>query len=219
MDALTLSLVTLMIPGVIIAIIYDTYTQHKPWDTFRYILLSVVFGVIAYVVIQCAIFLFQLISGIADTRSINWYLLSVWNIASKGTIEVRPVEVLSGGVLAVPFGLLSVWLNKRRFFHEILLKKGISSKYGDDNVFTRSVEKMHERSGRCYVLIQEDNISVAGNIYLYNENEKTQEIGLLNATVTNTLTGEVLFLTDFIYLSKEYGKMMLIENYIEAQNE
>ncbi len=37
MNTLTVSLVAIMIPGVIMALIYDTYTQHKPCDSFRYI--------------------------------------------------------------------------------------------------------------------------------------------------------------------------------------
>lgn len=76
---------------------------------------------------------------------------------------------------------------------------------------------MPETSKTCYVLLREENLIVAGVIYLYNENEKTQEIGLLDATITDTESGDILFFTSFIYLSKEYGKMMIIGNYIEAR--
>lgn len=48
MNTLTVSLVTIMILGVIMALIYDTYTQHKSWDSFRYVLMSVVFGIVTY---------------------------------------------------------------------------------------------------------------------------------------------------------------------------
>lgn len=54
---------------------------------------------------------------------------------------------------------------------------------------------------------------INGSVYLYNENEKTQELGLLNATVLNSETGSVLWTTGFNYLSKEYGKMVVFENY------
>lgn len=56
---------------------------------------------------------------------------------------------------------------------------------------------------------------IHGTVFLYNENEKTQEIGLLNATVLNSETGDALWVMNFIYLSKEYGKMVVFENYIE----
>lgn len=78
---------------------------------------------------------------------------------------------------------------------------------------------MHKKSGQCYVLLHENNMLIHGVVYLYNENEKTQEIGLLDATVLNSETGDSLWTTNFIYLSKEYGKMIVFENYIEDPND
>lgn len=77
---------------------------------------------------------------------------------------------------------------------------------------------MHRNTGQCYVLLHDNNMLIHGTVYLYNENDKTQELGLLNATVLNSETGSVLWTTGFIYLSKEYGKMVVFENYIEASN-
>lgn len=82
MNALTVSLVAIMIPGVIMALIYDTYTQHKTWDSFRYILMSIVFVITTYLVMQGLISGYQFLHGIKDTRSIEWYLLSVWSVAN-----------------------------------------------------------------------------------------------------------------------------------------
>lgn len=219
MDTLTVSLVTIMIPGVIVALIYDTYTQHKQWDTFRYILMSVVFGIITYIFMQAAIIVYQFVQGVSDTKSINWFFLSVWSITNNDKLKINPIEVFFGGLLSIPLGLLIVYISTRRTFHEFLLRKGISNKYGDDNAFIRSVEIMHRRTKSCYVLLQESNLLVHGTISLYNESDKTQELGLLNATIMNSETGDVLFMTNFIYLSKDYGKIVVFENYIEVDND
>ncbi|EKN5086638.1 hypothetical protein EFV65_20420 [Yersinia enterocolitica] len=219
MDSLTVSLVAIMIPGVIMAFIYDVYTQHKSWDSFKYILISIIFGLMIYFIDQCIIFIWQFMeSKISNKESVSWYFLSVWDIANKSDIKVVPYEVFFGVASSIPLGLLVVYINKKRIFHEIFLKMGVSNKYGDDNVFIRSIEKMSETSSFCYVLLRDENLSVAGKIYLYNENDKTQEIGLLDATITDTETGNILFLTSFIYLSKEYGKIMIIENYLEDES-
>ena len=219
MNTLTVSLVTIMIPGVIMALIYDTYTQHKSWDSFRYILMSVVFGIVTYLSMQAVMTLFQLIAGIGDTKSLNWRLLSVWSIPNQEKIAINPLEILLGGLCAIPLGLIAVYLATKRTFHELLLRKGISNKYGDDNAFIRSVEVMHRNTGQCYVLLHENNMFIHGTVFLYNENEKTQELGLLNATVLNSETGDALWMTNFIYLSKEYGKMVVFENYIEVPHD
>lgn len=219
MNTLTVSLVTIMIPGVIIALIYDTYTQHKSWDSFRYVLMSVVFGIVTYLAMQTVLSLIQLLAGIGDTKSINWKLLSVWSIPNEEKISINPMEILLGGICAIPLGLIAVYVSTKRMLHELLLRKGVSNKYGDDNAFIRSVEFMHRNSGKCYVLLHENNMLIQGQLFLYNENEKTQELGLLNATVLNSETGDALWTTNFIYLSKEYGKMVVFENYIEAPND
>lgn len=220
MNTLTVSLVAIMIPGVIMALIYDTYTQHKPWDSFRYILMSVVFGITTYLVMQAGLSAYQFLTGIQDTKSIQWHLLSVWTVANgEDKITINPLEILYGGVLAVPFGLTAVFMSTKRTLHEYLLRKGISNKYGDDNVFIRSAELMHQRCGECYVLLHEDNLLIHGRIYLYNESEKTQELGLLNVTVLHAESGKVLWMTNFLYLSKEYGKMIIFENFIEAASD
>jgi len=208
-----------MIPGVIMALIYDTYTQHKSWDSFRYVLMSVVFGIVTYLAMQAAWSLFQLVSGIGDTKSINWRLLSVWSIPNEEKIAINPLEILLGGICAIPLGLMAVYFSTKRTFHELLLRKGISNKYGDDNAFTRSVEVMNGHTGKCYVLLHENNMLIHGKVFLYNENEKSQELGLLDATVLNSENGEVLWMTNFIYLAKEHGKMVVFENYIEASHD
>lgn len=219
MNALTVSLVAIMIPGVIMALIYDTYTQHKPWDSFRYILMSVVFGIVTYLSMQAGISVYQLVSGLQDTKSIQWHLLSVWSIANgQDKVTLNPVEILIGGLLSIPLGLIAVYLNTKRKIHEFLLNKGVSNKYGDDNVFIRSVEIMHKRCGECYVLLHEDGLLIHGKVFLYNESDKTQELGLLDVTVLHAESSEVLWMTGFIYLSKEYGKMVIFENYIQVLN-
>ncbi|MEN4892412.1 hypothetical protein [Erwinia billingiae] len=199
------------------ALIYDTYTQHKPWDAFRYILMSVVFGITTYLVMQGLISGYQFLHGIKDTKSIEWYLLSVWSVADgEEKIKLNPLEILWGGVLSVPLGLTWVIISTRRTLHEFLLKKGVSNKYGDDNAYIRSLELMHKNGGSCYALLHDDNLLIHGSIYLYNESDKTQELGLLNVTVLNSETSEVLWMTSFMYLSKEYGKIIIFENHIEV---
>lgn len=55
MNELTVTLVVILFPGVMLAIIYDNYTEHKQWDSFRYILYSITFGIWAYFVLQTII--------------------------------------------------------------------------------------------------------------------------------------------------------------------
>lgn len=217
MNALTVSLVSVMFPGVIMAMIYDTYTQHKPWDSFRYILMSLVFGILTYLSMQLFIAIYQGITGIKELKTVNWKILSVWSLANgEQKISVNPIEVLFGGVLSIPLGLIAVYLSSKRTLHEYLLQKGISKKYGDDNAFIRSIELMCLETKDCYIFVREDNVVIHGTVQLYNESDKTQEIGLSNATVYDADTSDIILKTNYLYLSKEFGKLMLFKNYLNS---
>jgi hypothetical protein len=109
-----------MIPGVIMAFIYDVYTQHKSWDSFKYILISIIFGLMIYFIDQCIIFIWQFMeSKISNKESVSWYFLSVWDIANKSDIKVVPYEVF-GVASSIPLGLLVVYIMNRHGFNRHL---------------------------------------------------------------------------------------------------
>lgn len=216
MNTLTVSLFYLMIPGVLMALIYDTHTQHKPWDSFRYILMSIVFGVITYLTMQAIISIYQLAIGINDTKSIDWTVLSIWSIADQSDkIKTNPLEVLSGSVTALILGLFAVYLNKKRTFHNFLLRKGISNKYGDDNVFIRTIEDMTKDECNAYILLADENLLIHGQIKYYNESEKTQEVSLEQVSVFRAETGDIMLMTNSLYVSKEFGKLIIFKNNLD----
>jgi len=199
------------------ALIYDAHTQHKQWDNFKYILMSLVFGVITYLTMQLIIFIFQLIAGISDTKNINWMILSIWSITDqKENITTNPLEILFGSFTAVFLGLFAVWLNSKRTFHNLLIKLHISNKYGDDNVFIRTIEEITKDDCSTYILLIDENITMHGFIKFYNESEKTQEISLEQVTIYSSDKAEILFKTNFLYVSKEFGKMILFKDNVEV---
>lgn len=215
MNAFTVSLFYLMIPGVLMALIYDKYTQHQKWDNFKYILMSVMFGIVTYLTMQIFISAWQLLTNIGDTKSINWFVLSIWNIAEqKDNIKISPMETLLGALLAIPMGLIAVFLSKNRTIQSFLVRKGISNKYGDDNVFFRSIEDMTNIDCSAYILIQEEDIIIHGYIQYYNESQETQELGLSNVTVYKAESATIIFKTNALYISKEFGKIIIFKDYI-----
>ena len=223
MDLFTVSLFYLMVPGVLMALIYDKYTQHQRWDSFRYALMSVVFGVIAYLVLQLIISSWQLLYGIRDTKNINWYWLSIWKVTSqKDGVYINPIETLGGSLFAIPLGLFAVFLNKKRSIQNFLIRRGISNKYGDDNVFFRSVEDMTANNTSAYIFLPDDEKIIHGDIVYFNESKETQELGLDLATVYNSEDGSVIFRTNHIYVSKPFGNIIIFKDMVpneDSENE
>lgn len=197
------------------ALIYDKYTQHQKWDNFRYILMSIVFGIITYLSMQVFIFTFQFLWSIRDTKSINWWVLSIWKVASeKENITINPFETFLGSVLALPLGLLAVFLNKKRSVQSLLVKWGVSNKYGDDNVFYRSIEDMTRHDCTAHVLLLDEHIFISGEIIYYNESEETQELGLRMVSVNKAEDASLMFATNHLYVSKPFGSMIIFKDIV-----
>lgn len=201
------------------ALIYDKYTQHQRWDSFRYALMSVVFGVIAYLVLQIIISSYQLLDGIGDTKNIHWYWLSIWKVTSqKDSVYINPMETLVGSLFAIPLGLVAVFLNKKRSIQDFLIRRGISNKYGDDNVFFRSIEDMTANDTNAYIFLPDDEKVIHGKIIYFNESKETQELGLDWATVYNSGDGSIIFRTNHIYVSKPFGNIIIFKDMVPSED-
>ena len=62
MNQLVVSLVVILMPGIIAAIISDKLTSHSKWDSFKFALYSLVLGVLTYAMLQIFVYLYDLFS-------------------------------------------------------------------------------------------------------------------------------------------------------------
>lgn len=213
MNELTITLVTILFPGVLVAIIYDNYTEHKPWDSFKYILYSILFGVTSYAALQIIIFLLQFLHGIGDTKSIEWKTLSTWGVISNTKTEINPLEIIEAGLISIIIGFFFVWVTNNGRIHQFLVKAGISKKYGDESVYIKTIEL----TSGCYVNVYdfEKNLTYQGMVALYHENDKLQEITLHNVKIYKTEDSELLFESDLLYIPAQFGKILISKPKVE----
>ena len=140
MNELTIVLVAILFPGVLLTVIYDNYTEHKPWDSFKYVLYSIISGIITYSILQGLVFTSQLIYNIEGFKNTDWHILSVWGILEPGNKEkISAFEVIAAGIIAIPLGLISVRLSQGNAIHNFLIKHKKMNKYGDTSVFIKSI--------------------------------------------------------------------------------
>lgn len=208
MNELTVTLVAILFPGVLLTIIYDNYTEHRPWDAFRYTLYSIVSGIITYATLQGFIFLFQFAIDLKGFMDTDWKVLSVWSVLEpKATDIINPIEIISAGFVSILIGLVAVKVTQQNIIHNLLMRFKISNKYGDSSVFTKTLDN----TGDCYirVVILDENLTVEGIISLYSDDGEKQEIKLIHATVFNTKVPEENYRADKIYISKPSGNLMI----------
>lgn len=148
----------------------------------------------------------QFIWGIRDTASINWYFLSIWGIISDSNTKLKASEILYAGIISIPLGFTTVWVNNKRWVYSFLVKYGISKKYGDDSVYLKTVEYLSD----CYVnvYLKEEKLTAQGKIYLYHESEQIHELAMIETKVYSE-TGDHLFDSDLIYFSGKLDNFII----------
>jgi len=121
MDIFTVVLVILLFPGVIFVIMVDNFTEHKPWDSWKYILYSVVSGVGAYFSLQILISLFQFLYDIKDSAATDYYMLSVWGVINGSAVKVNFKEVIYTAIASVFLSIIFIKIKTNALIHDLLV--------------------------------------------------------------------------------------------------
>lgn len=221
MNSFSVLIIAIFLPGLIATSIIDLLTHHKPWDYFRYGVLSVVLGIISYVGVQSIVSICQIVEFIfewllCEHPAFHFMVLSFWHIGASDKISLHPEEVVGGVIFAIPMSILCVYIHERRILYKVLSYFKVSSYIGDKSAFLDGLDYLCEESGKgtapvIQVFLAADNIFVEGTVKHYNETDKYHEISLLNATVS-TLSGEYLYHTNYLYLCSEIGGIKFHKN-------
>ncbi|MFB3945242.1 hypothetical protein ACE1V3_00215 [Aeromonas veronii bv. sobria] len=208
MDVFTVLLVILLFPGVLFVIIIDNFIEHRPWDSWKYILYSIVSGVSAYFILQLIILLLQFIYDIKGYSNTDFYYLDVWNVINGSSKRFESREVIASGVVSILTALLFLKIKTTSAIHDLLIKLNLSEKYGDDPVFTKVIKSTADEY--VIVMILDENITLSGRVYYYYVNEVgMQELGMIDVIATDMETGEELFLANKLYVSKPQGELLI----------
>ena len=84
---LTLKLIFILIPGAIAGLIFEKLTVHKPWNNFKFIAQSILFGLLAY--LNTGWFI-KLMNVVFD---LGWSTLTYWETDEIKEIVLRNVTV------------------------------------------------------------------------------------------------------------------------------
>ncbi|MGY4028443.1 hypothetical protein ACW5WQ_21275 [Aeromonas rivuli] len=217
MNELTIMLVAILFPGVLLTVIYDNYTEHKPWDAFRYMLYSIISGIITYSFLQGLIFSGQFLYNVEGFRNTDWHILSVWGILQPENKEkINAIEVVVAGLIAVALGLLSVRISQGNAIHNFLIKYKVTNKYGDSSVFVKSIEITQSEYIRVIVL--DEDLTFHGVAYLYHDNGSNLEITLTDVIAYETSTANEVFRANVLYISKPFGNLLFYTDINEDVN-
>ncbi len=206
MNQLVVTLIVILLPGIIATVISDKITVHSKWSSFKFGVYALVLGMLSYGVLQLVYYIYDMLSTCSFGPE-TWSHLSVWNATVVDNPEIPALELFFASLLSVPVSFMAAFLVNHKVFNKISQRFGVSSKYGDENLFSYYLNA--KETDWIYVRDIENNLTYQGRIDSYSEVEDMQELVMSEVTVYRYEDSAELYSVPTLYLTKDIGKFVI----------
>ena len=214
MNQLVVTLVVILLPGIFATAICDKIARHSQWGWFKYTLYSIILGWISYVTFQIVSFIPDINLSLQESAFIitfNPEPLKVWtallNGGENGTPAIPYIEIIGSFVCSVFVAFAAAAVINYKILNKIAKKLKISTKYGDENLFSYYLNLDEVRW--VYVRDMASNLTYKGEIVMHSENSGIQELVLSDVDVYDYKDSEHLYCIASIYLCKKIGELTI----------
>jgi len=167
---LTLKLIIILLPGAIAFLIYQKLTiSYKRKDSFAFVMNSIVFGSITYLV--CELILGRIFGYIGFQ---DFWL----NLKSKD-IPFTVVVIASG--FSILIGYVGASIDNNKWINRLAQHIGFTHKYGDENLFTYFLNRKDVQE--VFIHDISNNLTYNGTVKYFSETDEFKEIVLENVNV------------------------------------
>lgn len=197
---LTLKLVLLLIPGAIASLIVEQLTIHKDWNSFRFIMSSIVLGCLSYLLLQL-IYWFPCIE--IEDKTLQFWI----TLADSDSIPYT--EILYASCASIIIGLVITLSIQQKWIFKIARKLKVSFKYGDECLYYYFLNT--KDLSEVYVRDFEQDLTFHGFVQAFSESEFERELVLVNVDVYTLSNSNFLYSSPAIFISKEKNNNWQIE--------
>ncbi|MEP3229365.1 MAG: hypothetical protein ABJN84_01335 [Flavobacteriaceae bacterium] len=192
MSELTIKLIIILIPGAIATLIFGKLILHKEWSSFRFVLYSILFGIISYLLLQLTINLINLC--VCNDLS----ELTIWNNLNNAS-SIPYKEVGFASIFSIVISFIASLIENRKVINRIAGFFGISAKYGDENLYSMFLNSKDVEF--IYLRDIKNQLTYHGWVKSFSETENISEIRLCDVAVYNYSDSELLYEVEEVYLS------------------
>lgn len=222
MNQLVVTLVVILLPGIFSTAICDKIARHSQWGWFKYTLYSIILGWLSYLTFQLISFIWGLDFSFQENVfqiSSDAKPLKVWGTLLNGGADGVPVvpyvEIIGSFVCSIFIAFLAATVINYKVLNKIAQKLKISTKYGDENLFSYYLNLNEVRW--VYVRDISNGLTYKGEIVMHSESSGMQELVLSDVDVYNYKNSEHLYTIPSIYLCQNVGDFR-IEAAINTEN-
>ncbi|MCG7908881.1 MAG: DUF6338 family protein [Candidatus Thiodiazotropha taylori] len=206
MDQLVVTLIVVLLPGILSSVVCDKIVVHSKWTPFKFSVYSLLLGVLSYVALQAIYYLLDMVSACSFSPE-AWTHLKTWEATESDNPHIPALELAYALVLSVPVSMFAAYVINHKIFNKIARKIGVSSKYGDENLYSYYLNAVE--IDWVYVRDIENNLTYQGRVVSYSENDSMQEIVLSEVTVFRYEDSSELYSVPTMYISKQVGNFVI----------
>lgn len=192
MSELTVKLIILLLPGAISTLIFGKLILHKEWDSFKFVLYSILFGAFSFLILQIIL---NLLNLVFDSFIES---LTIWNTLTNSQ-EIPYAEIGYSTIISVVLAFVISRIENKKVISKIAKSLGISNKYGDENLFSRFLNSPN--TDYVYVRDIKNNLTYHGWVKSFSESENVSEIRLCEVIVYTYINCEKIYEVPEVYLS------------------
>ncbi len=209
---LALRIIIVLIPGFLTTLLFRYLSTHKEYSNFYFMVLSAVFGLSNYIILEL---LYQIVHlgkiilnkvfGIFDSYPLDGKLfVSLWTSLIDRTFSVNSEEIFFSSLIAILSSFIYTFIYQRkillRFAHNFL---HITNKSGDDDIWSHYLN-----SGNVdWIWIRDfsNSLTYFGKIEAFSDSGSKRELFLSNVSVYQLNGKKELYSLNSVYISLSDG--------------
>jgi hypothetical protein len=208
MNELTIKIVMLLLPGIIVTMLIDKFTEHKTWNNYKYSLFVISYGILSYLTLQVLSLIHQCVRiGYKDFTFNNAEYLQVWEVNSN--INLPYNEVIAAVMVSFFLGLLFIYIDHKEYLTRVFIKFNISRKYGDYGVFPQLLK--NKKYQYVDITIWDKDLFIRGIVISFHENNGLFEIYMADVDVYKTKKNNIkmLYSVDRLSICETYNNLII----------
>ncbi|EKO14447.1 hypothetical protein [Leptospira kirschneri] len=207
---LALRIILVLIPGFLTTLLFRYLGTHRDYSNFYFIVLSSVFGLSNYLVLEVLFQLLNLLKCIfifITKRGLiieNKLFVSLWGSLIDRSFKVEPIEIIFASVIALISAIFYIWVYQKKIILRFAnTRLHITNKSGDDDIWSHYLNSEEV----TWVWIRDFNRSLTyfGRVKAFSDSGTQRELFMTDVSVYTISGKKELYNLNSAYISLSDG--------------
>ena len=194
-------------PGALATTIFKRLTiRHNEQSDFMFVIVSIMFGMFSYLVLQLIIYLITFIKNICSKTDFDYEKIETFAKLSNSD-SIPYSEVIWASSISIFLGFIISKVDHSKLINNIARRLNISNKYGDENLYSYFLNSPD--ISWIYIRDIDNSLTYLGAVESFSETTEHKEIVIGQVTVFSYPESKELYEIDRIYLVFPKDKLII----------